>query len=126
MPLEANHSENFGLPFSSRLTATLNLCPIYFKITQALSKLLKHMHNKFQINQTKIKGSCLSGRKVATHDSMSDLPLIHTTTIHAQVLIILLQKNLENFEKNFASMTFNERCFQPRLQVFWQSMRSRF
>ena len=29
----------------------------------------------FEANQTKIKGSCQSGRKVITHDSMSDLPL---------------------------------------------------
>ena len=34
------------------------------------------MHKKFEINWTKIKGSCQSGRKVVTHDSKSDLPLI--------------------------------------------------
>ena len=33
------------------------------------------MHKKFEINRTKIKGSCQSGRKVVTHNSMSDLPL---------------------------------------------------
>ena len=33
------------------------------------------MHKKFEINQTKIKGSCQSERKVVTHDSKSDLPL---------------------------------------------------
>ena len=33
------------------------------------------MHRKFEINQTKIKGSCQSGRKVMTHYSKSDLPL---------------------------------------------------
>ena len=33
------------------------------------------MHKKFEINQTKIKGGCQSGRKVAPHDSKSDLPL---------------------------------------------------
>ena len=33
------------------------------------------MHKKFEINRTKIKGNCQSGRKVVTHDSMSDLPL---------------------------------------------------
>ena len=26
------------------------------------------MHKKFEINQTKIKGSCQSGRKVVTHN----------------------------------------------------------
>ena len=33
------------------------------------------MHEKFEINPTKIKGGCLSGRKVVTHNSKSDLPL---------------------------------------------------
>ena len=64
-----------GYHFSSRLTATLNLCSIYFKITWALSTLLEHMHKKFEINWTKIKGSCQWGRKVVTHDFKSDLPL---------------------------------------------------
>ena len=31
-------------------------------------------HN-FEVNQTKIKGGCQSGKKVALHDSKSDLPL---------------------------------------------------
>ena len=30
---------------------------------------------KFEINQTKIKGGCQLGRKIVTHNSMSDLPL---------------------------------------------------
>ena len=34
------------------------------------------MHKKFEINRTKIKGDCQSGRKVVTHNSKSDLPLI--------------------------------------------------
>ena len=29
-----------------------------------------------KVNQTKIKGGCLSGRKVVTHNSKSDLPLV--------------------------------------------------
>ena len=33
------------------------------------------MHKNFEINQTKIKGDCQSGRKVVTHNSKSDLPL---------------------------------------------------
>ena len=41
--------------------------------TRAL--LLEHMHKKFEINQTKIKGSYQSGKKVVTHNSKSDLPL---------------------------------------------------
>ena len=65
-----------GYYLSSRLTATLNLCLIYFKTTWALAILLQHMHKKFEINRTNIKGSCQSGWKVVTHDSKSDLPLI--------------------------------------------------
>ena len=33
------------------------------------------MNKKFEINWTKIKGSCQSGRKVVSDDSKSDLPL---------------------------------------------------
>ena len=39
------------------------------------------MHKKFEINLTKIKGHCQSGRKVVTHNSKSDLPLIAKTPI---------------------------------------------
>ena len=49
---------------------------IYFIVTWALSTLLEYMRKKFEINQTKIKGSCQSGRKVVTHNSKSDLPLV--------------------------------------------------
>ena len=30
----------------------------------------------FELNQTKIKGGCQSGKKVVPHDSKSDLPLV--------------------------------------------------
>ena len=30
----------------------------------------------FEVNRTKIKGGCQSGRKVVPHDSKSDLPLL--------------------------------------------------
>ena len=33
------------------------------------------MEIKFEMNQTKIKGGCQSGRKVVIHDFKSDLPL---------------------------------------------------
>ena len=33
------------------------------------------MYKKFEINQTKIKGGCQSGRKVVIQNSKSDLPL---------------------------------------------------
>ena len=34
------------------------------------------MHKKFEIDRTKIKGGCQSARKVVTHDSKRDLPLV--------------------------------------------------
>ena len=34
------------------------------------------MHKKFEINRTKIKGSCQLCRKVVSHNSKSDLPLV--------------------------------------------------
>ena len=37
--------------------------------------IIEHIHKKFEINRTKIKGGCQSGRKVVPHDSKSDLPL---------------------------------------------------
>ena len=33
------------------------------------------MHKRFEINRTNIKGGCQSGRKVATHNSKSDVTL---------------------------------------------------
>ena len=41
------------------------------------------MHKKFEINRTKIKGGCQSGRKVVTHNSKSDLPL-YTVSAHIE------------------------------------------
>ena len=38
--------------------------------------LLEHMQKKFEINRT---GSCQLGRKVVTHNSKSDLPLVLTS-----------------------------------------------
>ena len=40
------------------------------------------MHKKFEINPTKIKGGCQSGRKGVPHDSESDLPLGTKTIVH--------------------------------------------
>ena len=78
--------------FSSRLTATLNLCLIYFKITLALAILLEHMRKKFEINRTKIKSGSQSGRKVVTHNSKSNLPLIRNIfkTNVTQLFIFLI------------------------------------
>ena len=53
------------------LTATLNFCHIYFKITRALAILIKHIHKKFEIYWIKIKGGCQSGRKAVTQNLSS-------------------------------------------------------
>ena len=45
------------------------------------------MHKKFEVNRTKIKGGCQSGRKVVTHNSKSDL-----------LLAILLEQMHKKFE----------------------------
>ena len=39
------------------------------------------MHKNFEINQTKIKGGCQSGRKV-NHNSKSDFPLVVYSRLH--------------------------------------------
>ena len=49
------------------------------------------MQKMFEINQTKIKGGCHSGRKVVTHNSKSDLSL-HSYLCLMQVLRIFFRK----------------------------------
>ena len=44
--------------------------------------LIEHTIKKFEINRTKIKGACQSRRKVATHNSRSDLPLVCWVFFH--------------------------------------------
>ena len=62
--------------FSFRLTAPLNLCPIYLKFIWALATLSEHMHKKFEVNWTKIKGGCQLERKVSQLNSYSKMPLV--------------------------------------------------
>ena len=51
------------------------------------------MHKKFEINRTKIKGGCQSGRQVVTHNSKSDLPLSHNSIklINVQFTLVNVQ-----------------------------------
>ena len=42
--------------FSNYCTAQSNLCLIYLKLTWAIATLSVHMHKKFEVNRTKIKG----------------------------------------------------------------------
>ena len=44
------------------------------------------MSNDFEVNQTKVKGGCHSGRKVVPHDSKSDLPLGYCNIIFDSML----------------------------------------
>ena len=67
---------NHFCSFSFRLTAPLNLCPIYPKFLWALAKLSEHLHKKFKVNQRKIKGDCQWERKAAEMISYSKMPLV--------------------------------------------------
>ena len=75
-----------GYHFSSGLThtATLNLCLIYLKLLVHLLKQYGQYSCDFEVNQTKIKGGCQSGRKVVPHDSKSDLPLAIGVSTYVQ------------------------------------------
>ena len=56
----------------------------------------------FEINQTKIKGGCQSGRKVVTHDSKSDLPLVSSQRRKKVQWFFIWMSTLQNFaEKNW-------------------------
>ena len=57
------------------------------------------MNKKFEINRTKIKGGCQSGRKVVPYDSKSDLPLQHFIlrySLYAIFLCFFLDKTEKN------------------------------
>ena len=66
---------NHFCSFSFQFIAPLNLCSIYLKFIWALAKLSEHMHKKFEVNWTKIKGGCQSERKVSQLNSYSKMPL---------------------------------------------------
>ena len=90
------------------------------------------MHKKFEINRTKIKGSCQSGRKVATHDCKSDLPLVTlmlSTYLLFTIYILTLNEAVENY-KNFDDQEqlvhvdnwWYDKCmkYEFPLTFFWQ------
>ena len=62
------------------------------------------MHKKFQINWTKIRGSCQSGRKVVPHNSKSDLPLTVQCFLNVQFL------NIYEFLYQCAPLHSSRRC----------------
>ena len=51
------------------------------------------MHEKFEINRTKIKSDSQSGRKVVPHDSKSDLPLGPGTKAYKAYFLKILNSN---------------------------------
>ena len=53
-----------------------NLYQIYLKFTWALVKLSEHMHKKFGVRRTKIKGGCQSERKAAKMISYCKMLLV--------------------------------------------------
>jgi len=71
--------ESLGTTFLPNWQPPLIFVWFTSKLTWALAILLDHMHKKFDINRTKIKGGCQAGRKVVTHNSKSDLPLVSCT-----------------------------------------------
>ena len=61
------------LPSDSQLLSLFDLLQNHMNTSHTIRA---HMHKKFEINRTKIKGGCQSGRQVVTHNSKSDLPLV--------------------------------------------------
>ena len=66
------------------------------------------MHKKFEVNRTKIKGGCQSGRKVVTNDSKSYLLLVPsqvTTSILTYIMTLkkFILKILARFNELDAS-----------------------
>ena len=71
--LEANHSQNHGLPLFFPTDSYANLCPIYLKLLVHVLLKYGYYSSDFEVNRTKIKSGCQLGRKVVTHDSNLDL-----------------------------------------------------
>ena len=66
------------------------------------------MHKKFMINRTKIKGGCQSGRKVVSHNSKSDLPLLPSPKG------LLLKEERQGARKERGrGVTYQGQCEQP-------------
>ena len=70
------------------------------------------MQKKFGINPTKIKGSCQSGRKVVTHSSEIDLPLVRFSIAFYKKILSVEEEAVEQKKKNlcFAFTKFFHAC----------------
>ena len=71
----------------------------------ACAPIVLHMHKKFELNRTKIKGGCQSCRKVVAHDSRSDLPLV------ALCLVIYIPHSEPEVSHKQRKMVFNKVFF---------------
>ena len=58
----------------------------------------------FEVNQTKIKGGCQSGRKVVPQDSKSDLPLVPIC-----MLVVVFSVHL--FSRQCFPKKYNDTCY---------------
>ena len=77
------------------------------------------MHKRFEINRTKNKGSCQSGRKVVTHDTNSDFPLSGIIRIG----LMFDQKMFAFLSKKFfllSSSAVFEKFLNQLRQQYWQ------
>ena len=75
------------------------------------------MKKKFEINHTKIKGGCQSGRKVVTHNSKSDLPL------SSDMLLVTFRKMFFTFfypSRWAVIITQSSVLFIGGVQFFWR------
>ena len=70
------------------------------------------MHKKFEINRTKIKGGCKLGRKVVTHNSKSDLPLVNIVFFTELISNIFLEKSMFHSGKNPVKLSWFDDIFK--------------
>ena len=71
------------------------------------------MHKKFEINRTKIKGGCQSGRKVVTPNSKSDLPL----NLYPKCLTTLKAVNLNLLYLEKKRVSFGNASAVPAINI---------
>ena len=84
------------------------------------------MQKKFEINRTKIKGGCQSGRKMVTHNSKSDLPCPKNAHhVRGQIVLQSIKINtgiLNRFHRSRHQLIFIFICFFFRCPVDWEIM----
>ena len=63
-----------------------------------------HLHKKFQVNRTKIKGGCQSETKAAQTNSCIELTLIKT---ELKIKLVMTAQNQNVYD---LTLTFDEKC----------------